>query len=78
MENEVLKNRVKSYKNIIGDAKATIEAIQNYLQQFSVNHNNVVNEEEVGSTPCASVNKILASTQDKELQADVAKIIDSL
>ena len=78
MENEVLKNRVKNYKNIIGDAKATIEAIQNYLQQFSVNRNNVVDEGEVGSTPCASVNKILASTQDKDLQADVAKIIDNL
>lgn len=78
MENEVLKNRVKNYKNIIGDTKATIEAIQNYLQQFSVNRNNVVEEEEVGSTPCASVNKILSSTQDKDLQADVSKIIDNL
>ncbi len=78
MENEALKNRVKNYKNIIGDAKATIEAIQNYLQQFSVNRNNVVDEEEVGSTPCSSVNKILESTQDKNLQADVAKIINNL
>lgn len=77
MENEVSKNRVKNYKNIIGDAKATIEAIQNYLQQFGAEQNNS-EPENVGSTPCASVNKILASTQDKTLKAEVERIIKKL
>lgn len=77
MENEVLKNRVKNYKNIIGDAKATIEAIQNYLQQFGASYE-PSEKEDVGSTPCASVNKILESTQDKVLKAEVEKIIKNL
>ena len=66
---------IKNYINIIGNTKETIEAIQRYLQQFSASP---ANPDEIGSTPCASINKVLDSTVDEELKSEVDKIIRRL
>ena len=66
---------IKNYINIIGNTKETIEAIQRYLQQFSAAP---ANPEEIGSTPCASINKVLDSTVDEDVKSEVDKIIRRL
>lgn len=66
---------IKNYINIIGNTKETIEAIQRYLQQFSASP---ANPEEIGSTPCASINKVLDSTIDEDVKSEVDKIIRKL
>ena len=67
--------KIGNYRNIIGNTRETIEAIQRYLQQFSAAP---ANPEEIGSTPCASINKVLDSTIDEELKSEVDKIIRRL
>ena len=66
---------IKNYINIIGNTKETIEAIQRYLQQFSAAP---ANPEEIGSTPCASINKVLDSRVDEDIKSEVDKIIRRL
>lgn len=63
----------RQYKNIIGDTKSTIDAIQKFLAKSADNDVPVLETED---TPCESVNRILNSvvtTND-----DIQKIINSL
>ena len=53
---------LKKYKNILGDAKETIEAIQKFISN-SQNETTVDFEEE----PAASVNRILNSVSEEEI-----------
>ncbi|MCD7780940.1 MAG: hypothetical protein LUH05_09760 [Candidatus Gastranaerophilales bacterium] len=67
---------VNKYKNIIGDTKATIEAIQKYINNYSSgNTQNSVNEEE---KPAESINRILESTICEETNNEIQKIINNL
>lgn len=65
---------LKKYKNIFGNAKETIAAIQRYIKNNQPENNNVEIEED----PAASVNRILDSVADKELNGDINKIIENL
>ncbi len=67
--------RFSLYKNIIGDAKATIEAIQRFIEDNSPNKQNKQEEE---PQPAISIKKILESIADEDTSAEVQKIIDSL
>ena len=65
------------YKNIFGDTKATIEAIQKYLNENSTSKTEIeeaLYEEE----PAASINKILNSTACEETNTNKKKIINNL
>ncbi len=64
------------YKNILGDTKATIEAIQKYIKNNSPAK--VVNNTEVEEEPAASVNRILNSVACEETNNDIQKIINNL
>ena len=65
------------YKNILGDTKATIEAIQKYIKNNSVN-NQVIENSEIEEEPAASVNRILNSIACPETNNDIQKIINNL
>ena len=57
--------------NILGDTQATIEAIQKYIEKRP--------EEKVEEeTPAASINRIIDSVADEELNMDLQKIIKNL
>ncbi len=65
------------YKNLFGDTKATIEAIQKYLNENSsskTEDKELLKEEE----PAASINKILNCTTDEETNSAIQKIINNL
>lgn len=64
---------LKKYKNILGDAKETIEAIQKFISNGQ-NETTVDFEEE----PAASVNRILNSVSEEEITNDIRKIIENL
>jgi hypothetical protein len=63
------------YKNILGDTKATIDAIQKYIAQSKVEE---VNNIEIEEAPAESVNRILNSVASEEISKDINKIIESL
>jgi len=70
-------NKINSlYKNILGDTKATIEAIQKYITNNSPSK--AVNNAEVEEEPAASVNRILNSVVCEETNNDIQKIINNL
>ena len=56
------RTALSNYKNILGDAKETINAIQKFIEKDKKERLN----NEVEETPAASINKILNSTIDKE------------
>ena len=63
------------YKNIIGDAKETIEAIQRFLANNSPKKTTSASVEE---KPAESINKVLNSVSDEEVDEIVQQIIDRL
>ncbi|MBQ9244734.1 hypothetical protein IJ182_00535 [bacterium] len=73
MAEEVKKANL--YKNILGDAKSTIDAIQKFIAENSPKNNVNSDREE---QPAASINKILDSIADEETSEDIQKIIDRL
>lgn len=65
------------YKNILGDTKETIEAIQKYIKNNSSNKQ--TNESpEFEEEPAASINRILNSTICEETNSEIQKIINNL
>jgi hypothetical protein len=67
--------KINLYKNILGDAKSTIDAIQKYIKENSMSKNK---KEDTEETPALSIKKILSSISDEETSAEIQKIIDSL
>ena len=72
MSEEVKK--VSLYKNIIGDTKATIDAIQRFIAKNSPKKNQSSEVEQ----PALSIKKILESISDEEINEEIQKIIDKL
>lgn len=66
------------YKNIIGDTKATIEAIQKYIKNNSVNNKKIIENTQIEEEPAASINRILNSTICEETNSEIQKIINNL
>ncbi len=65
------------YKNILGDTKATIEAIQKYIKNNSSNKQ-TTESPEFEEEPAASINRILNSTICEETNSEIQKIINNL
>ncbi len=59
------------YKNIFGDTRATIAAIQKFIEKKAP-------EVEVEAEPAASVNRVLNSVACEETNNDIQKIINRL
>ncbi len=68
-------NSLAKYKNIFGDTKETIKAIQNFIKssQHKVEDNDQIAEDE----PAASINRVLNSRVD-DTSVDIQKIINNL
>lgn len=66
------------YKNILGDTKATIEAIQKYIKNNSVNNKQIIENTQIEEEPAASINRILNSTLCEETNSEIQKIINNL
>lgn len=67
--------RKSFYKNIIGNTKETIDAIQRFLEKNSPNQNN--NDENEEKT-AESINRIIKSVEDEKLSMEIQKIIKNL
>ena len=65
------KLRLSYVYNILGDTQATIAAIQKYIEKKP--EENVAEE-----TPAASINRVIESVADEELNMDLQKIIKNL
>ena len=59
------------FKNIIGDTKDTIDAIQRYIER-----NN--KEQAMEKAEELSINRVIASVQDESVMQDINKIIKGL
>lgn len=64
------------YRNIFGDTKATIAAIQRYIERRTPEK--MYQNMEVEETPAASINRILDSTVCEETSSEIQKIINRL
>lgn len=65
------------FKNIIGDTKATIDAIQKYIKENSPKTVKDV-ESEIETAPAESINRILNSRICEETNAEIMEIIKRL
>ena len=66
------------FKNIIGDTKATIDAIQRYINENSP-RNMVKNVEiEIEEAPAESINRVLKAAACEETSAEINEIIRKL
>ena len=66
--------RLNLYRNIIGDAKETIDAIQRFIEENSPK----AEKKDEKSQPALSIKRILESVADEETTEELQKIIDSL
>lgn len=64
-----------NYKNILGDAKETIEAIQRYIEDNARAKAPLENEQQEELT---SLNRVLNSVSCEETNAEINKIIKNL
>ena len=61
------------YKNIFGNAKDTINAIQKFIKS-----NAPENNEQIGTAPAQSINNVLNAASDEEVKSEIQKIINKL
>lgn len=66
------------FKNIIGDTKATIEAIQKYILENSPSKTAKDVQSEIEEAPAESINRILNSTVCQETNSEIQEIIKRL
>ena len=61
--------RTRLYKNIIGNAKDTIDAIQRYIEESSKRQ--PIEHFETEDTPAESINRILKAAACEDTQKDI-------
>ena len=61
--------RTRLYKNIIGNAKDTIDAIQRYIEENSKRQ--PIEHFETEDTPAESINRILKAAACEDTQKDI-------
>ena len=70
------EKRLNLYKNIIGDTKSTIDAIQRFIRENSpqtIEHNI-----EMEDSPAESINRILKATACEDTQKDIADFLKKI
>ena len=70
------EKRLNLYKNIIGDTKATIDAIQRFINANSPR--NVAPDVEVEDSPAESINRVLKAAACEETQKDIADFLKKI
>lgn len=66
------------FKNIIGDTKATIDAIQKYINENSPRSMVKNVEMEIEEAPAESINRVLKAAACEETSAEINEIIRKL
>lgn len=66
------------FRNIIGDAQATINAIQKYIAENSLTKTVNDVECEIEKAPAESINKIINAVSCEETSAEIQGIINRL
>ena len=67
------EKRLNLYKNIIGDTKATIDAIQRFINSNS--QQRIEHNEEIEDSPAESINRILKAAACEDTQKDIANFL---
>ena len=70
------EKRLNLYKNIIGDTKATIEAIQRFINENSPR--NIERNVEIEDSPAESINRVLKATACEDTQKDIANFLKKI
>ena len=68
------EKRLNLYKNIIGDTKATIDAIQRFISKDNSVERNINSEE----TPAESINRVLKAAACEDTQKDIADFLKKI
>ncbi|MBQ8886653.1 MAG: hypothetical protein IJY61_03020 [Candidatus Gastranaerophilales bacterium] len=64
------------YKNILGDTKATIDAIQRFIDESS--SRNIEHDIETEDTPAESINRVLRAAACEDTQKDIADFLKKI
>ena len=70
------EKRLNLYKNIIGDTKATIDAIQRFINSNS--QQRIEHNEEIEDSPAESINRILKAAACEDTQKDIANFLKKI
>ena len=70
------EKRLNLYKNIIGDTKATIEAIQRFINENSPR--NIERNVEIEDSPAESINRVLKAAACEDTQKDIANFLKKI
>lgn len=65
------------FRNLIGDTKATIDAIQKYIAESAPKTVNDVHSE-IEEAPAESINRVLYAAACEETSAEIQEIINRL
>ena len=70
------EKRLNLYKNIIGDTKATIDAIQRFINSNS--QQRIEHNDEIEDSPAESINRILKAAACEDTQKDIANFLKKI
>ena len=70
------EKKLNLYKNIIGETKATIDAIQRFINSNS--QKNVEPNVEIEDSPAESINRVLKAATCEETQKDIANFLKKI
>lgn len=70
------EKKLNLYRNIIGDTKATIDAIQRFIKDNSTR--NIEHEADIEDAPAESINRILKAAACEETQKDIADFLKKI
>jgi len=70
------EKRISLYKNIIGDTKATIDAIQRFITENSPR--NIEHNVETEEAPAESINRVLKAAACEDTQKDIANFLKKI
>ena len=70
------EKKLSLYKNILGDTKATIDAIQRFIKDNSPR--NIEPNVELEDSPAESINRVLRAAACEETQKDIANFLKKI
>ena len=70
------EKRLNLYKSIIGDTKATIDAIQRFISQN--NSKNITPNVETEEAPAESISRVLKAAACEDTQKDIADFLKKI
>ena len=68
--------KLSLYKSILGDTKATIDAIQKFINENS--SRNIEHNVEIEESPAESINRVLKAAACEDTQKDIANFLKKI